>query len=134
MGKHFTVNYMLQKDSVKSRMDAGISFTEFSYMLLQAYDYLELLRREGVTLQLGGSDQWGNITAGIELIRRVDGAEAHALTVPLVTNAVGREVREDGSGRGVARRRADVAVRVLSVLAGDRGSRCRALPAVLHAA
>ena len=62
-----------QKDSVKSRMDAGISFTEFSYMLLQAYDFLELHRRDGVTLQLGGSDQWGNITAGIELIRRADG-------------------------------------------------------------
>ena len=77
-GKHFTVNYMLQKDSVRSRMDAGISFTEFSYMLLQAYDFLELRRRDGVTLQLGGSDQWGNITAGIELIRRVDGAEAVA--------------------------------------------------------
>jgi len=87
VGKHFTVNYMLQKDSVRSRMDAGISYTEFSYMLLQAYDFLELRRRDGVTLQLGGSDQWGNITAGIELIRRVDGAEAHALTMPLVTTA-----------------------------------------------
>ena len=73
-GKHFTVNYMLQKESVQSRMDAGISYTEFSYMLLQAYDFLELHRRDGVTLQIGGSDQWGNITAGIELIRRVDGA------------------------------------------------------------
>src|SRR6476661_2144376 len=88
-GKHFTVNYMLQKDSVRSRMDAGISYTEFSYMLLQAYDFLELRRRDGVTLQLGGSDQWGNITAGIELIRRVDGAEAHALTVPPVTTSTG---------------------------------------------
>ena len=95
VGKHFTVNYMLQKDSVQSRMDAGISFTEFSYMLLQAYDFLELHRRDGVTLQLGGSDQWGNITAGIELIRRIDGAEAHALTLPLVTTSSGDEVRED---------------------------------------
>ena len=76
VGKHFSVNCMLAKDSVKSRLEAGISFTEFSYMLLQAYDFLELHRRDGVTLQLGGSDQWGNITAGIELIRRTCGGEA----------------------------------------------------------
>jgi tyrosyl-tRNA synthetase len=97
-GKHFTVNYMLQKDSVRSRMDAGISFTEFSYMLLQAYDFLELRRREGVTLQLGGSDQWGNITAGIELIRRADGVEANALTVPLVTNSSGAKFGKSVAG------------------------------------
>jgi tyrosyl-tRNA synthetase len=97
-GKHFTVNYMLQKESVRSRMDAGISFTEFSYMLLQAYDFLELRRRDGVTLQLGGSDQWGNITAGIELIRRVDGAEAHGLTVPLVTTSTGTKFGKTESG------------------------------------
>jgi tyrosyl-tRNA synthetase len=97
-GKHFTVNYMLQKESVRSRMDAGISFTEFSYMLLQAYDFLELRRRDGVTLQLGGSDQWGNITAGIELIRRVDGAEAHGLTVPLVTTSTGTKFGKTEAG------------------------------------
>ncbi|MDB4890706.1 MAG: Tyrosyl-tRNA synthetase [Gemmatimonadetes bacterium] len=97
-GKHFTVNYMLQKDSVKSRMDAGISYTEFSYMLLQAYDFLELRRREGVTLQLGGSDQWGNITAGIELIRRADGVEANALTVPLVTSSSGEKFGKSVAG------------------------------------
>jgi len=97
-GKHFTVNYMLQKDSVRSRMDAGISFTEFSYMLLQAYDFLQLRRRDGVTLQLGGSDQWGNITAGIELIRRVDGAEAHGLTVPLVTTSSGTKFGKTEAG------------------------------------
>ena len=97
-GKHFTVNYMLQKDSVKSRMDAGISYTEFSYMLLQAYDFLELRRRDGVTLQLGGSDQWGNITAGIELIRRVDGTEAHGLTVPLVTSSSGAKFGKTEAG------------------------------------
>ncbi len=97
-GKHFTVNYMLQKDSVKSRMDAGISFTEFAYMLLQAYDFLELRRRDGVTLQLGGSDQWGNITAGIELIRRADGAEAHALTAPLVTTSAGTKFGKTEAG------------------------------------
>jgi tyrosyl-tRNA synthetase len=98
VGKHFTVNYMLQKDSVRSRMDAGISFTEFSYMLLQAYDFLELHRRDGVTLQLGGSDQWGNITAGIELIRRVTGAEAHALTVPLITTSSGTKFGKTEAG------------------------------------
>ncbi|MDQ2666170.1 MAG: tyrosine--tRNA ligase [Gemmatimonadota bacterium] len=97
-GKHFTVNYMLQKDSVRSRMDAGISFTEFAYMLLQSYDFLELRRRDGVTLQLGGSDQWGNITAGIELIRRVDGAEAHGLTVPLVTSSSGAKFGKTEAG------------------------------------
>ena len=97
-GKHFTVNYMLQKDSVKGRMDAGISYTEFSYMLLQAYDFLELRRRDGVTLQLGGSDQWGNITAGIELIRRVDGVDAHALTSPLVTSSAGTKFGKTEGG------------------------------------
>ena len=98
IGKHFTVNYMLQKESVRSRMDAGISFTEFSYMLLQAYDFLELQRRDGVSLQLGGSDQWGNITAGIELIRRVDGVEAHGLTVPLVTTSAGTKFGKTEAG------------------------------------
>jgi tyrosyl-tRNA synthetase len=98
VGKHFTVNYMLQKDSVRSRMDAGISYTEFSYMLLQAYDFLELRRRDGATLQLGGSDQWGNITAGIELIRRMDGADAHALTMPLVTTSTGAKFGKTEAG------------------------------------
>ena len=98
IGKHFTVNYMLQKDSVRSRMDAGISYTEFSYMLLQAYDFLELRRRDDVTLQLGGSDQWGNITAGIELIRRVDGIDAHGLTSPLVTSSTGAKFGKTEAG------------------------------------
>ncbi|MDH4043108.1 MAG: tyrosine--tRNA ligase [Gemmatimonadota bacterium] len=89
VGKHFTVSYMLQKESVRSRMDAGISYTEFSYMLLQAYDFLELYRRHQCELQVGGSDQWGNITAGIELIRRVAGADAHGLVAPMVTTAAG---------------------------------------------
>jgi tyrosyl-tRNA synthetase len=97
-GKHFTVNYMLQKESVRSRMEAGISFTEFTYMLLQAYDFLELERRDGVLLQLGGSDQWGNITAGIELIRRADGVEAHGLTVPLVTTSAGTKFGKTEAG------------------------------------
>jgi len=98
VGKHFTVNYMLAKESVQSRIEGGISFTEFSYMLLQAYDFLELHRREGVTLQIGGSDQWGNITAGLELIRRVEGTTAHALTMPLVTTASGNKFGKTESG------------------------------------
>lgn len=97
-GKHFSVNYMLAKDSVKSRLEDGISFTEFSYMLLQAHDYLELHRREGVTLQLGGSDQWGNITAGMELIRKTTGGEAHAMTFPLITNANGSKFGKSEAG------------------------------------
>ncbi|HKG92881.1 MAG TPA: tyrosine--tRNA ligase [Gemmatimonadaceae bacterium] len=89
VGKHFTVNVMLAKESVRSRLDAGISYTEFSYMLLQAYDFLELHRRHGVTVQAGGSDQWGNMTMGTELIRRTTGGEAHVLTFPLVTTSSG---------------------------------------------
>ncbi len=98
IGKHFTVNYMLAKESVQSRIEGGISFTEFSYMLMQAYDYLELYRREGVTLQMGGSDQWGNITAGMELIRRIEGKTAHALTLPLVTTASGTKFGKTEAG------------------------------------
>ncbi len=98
IGKHFTVNYMMAKESVQSRIDAGISYTEFSYMLLQAYDYRELYLRDGVTLQVGGSDQWGNITAGLELIRRTSGGEAHALTFPLVTSAAGTKFGKTESG------------------------------------
>src|SRR4051812_41143926 len=98
VGKHFTVNYMLAKDSVQSRIEGGISFTEFSYMLLQAYDFFELNRREGGTLQMGGRDQWGNITAGLELIRRVEGSAAHALTLPLVTTASGTKFGKTEAG------------------------------------
>jgi tyrosyl-tRNA synthetase len=98
VGKHFTVNYMLQKESVKARLDTGMSYTEFSYMLLQAYDFLQLHRDLGVTLQVGGSDQFGNITAGIELIRRVSGAEAHALTFPLLTTAAGTKFGKTEAG------------------------------------
>ena len=98
VGKHLTVNYMIAKDSVKSRMDAGISYTEFSYMLLQAYDFVALRRRDDVTLQVGGSDQWGNMTAGVELIRRMDGAEAHAVTFPLITTASGTKFGKTEAG------------------------------------
>jgi len=98
VGKHFTVNIMLQKESVKARLDAGISYTEFSYMLLQAYDFLHLFRKEGCTVQVGGSDQWGNITAGIDLIRRVEGGEAHGLVAPLFTTAAGAKFGKTEGG------------------------------------
>jgi tyrosyl-tRNA synthetase len=98
VGKHFTINLMMQKDSVKSRLDGGISYTEFSYMLLQAYDFLELNRRYGVSAQIGGSDQWGNITAGTELIRRTVQKEAHGVTLPLVTTAGGSKFGKSEAG------------------------------------
>jgi tyrosyl-tRNA synthetase len=99
-GKHFTVNYMLQKESVNRRLESeeGISYTEFSYLLLQARDFLELFDRYGCTLQMGGSDQWGNITAGIELIRRLRGARAHGLVWPLMTTASGTKFGKTESG------------------------------------
>src|SRR3989441_11810776 len=98
VGKHFTVNLMMQKEAVKARLDTGISYTEFSYMLLQAYDFLHLFRTRGCTLQVGGSDQWGNITAGIDLIRRVEGGEAHGLVAPLVTTASGAKFGKTEGG------------------------------------
>lgn len=100
VGKHFTVNYMLQKDSVESRIgsETGISFTEFSYMLLQAYDFAELYRRDGVTLQVGGSDQWGNITAGTTLVRKMHGVEAHGVTLPLLTTSTGTKFGKSEAG------------------------------------
>src|SRR5438105_5457601 len=98
VGKRFTVNIMLQKESVKARLDAGISYTEFSYTLLQAYDFLHLFRKEGCTVQVGGSDQWGNITAGIDLIRRVEGGEAHGLVAPLFTTAAGAKFGKTEGG------------------------------------
>jgi tyrosyl-tRNA synthetase len=92
IGKHFTVNYMLQKESVKTRLSGdGISYTEFSYMLLQAFDFLHLYKKHGCKLQFGGSDQWGNITAGLELIRRKVQGEAFAFSVPLITNSSGQK-------------------------------------------
>ena len=98
VGKHFTVNIMLQKESVKARLEAGLSFTEFSYMLLQAYDFLHLFRERQCTLQVGGSDQWGNITAGVDLIRRIENAEAHGLVAPLVTMASGKKFGKTETG------------------------------------
>jgi tyrosyl-tRNA synthetase len=98
VGKHLTVNYMMSKDSVKNRLVTGISFTEFSYQLLQGYDYYHLYKEKGCRLQMGGSDQWGNITAGTELIRRMDGGEAFALTSPLITKADGTKFGKSESG------------------------------------
>jgi tyrosyl-tRNA synthetase len=98
VGKHFTVNVMLQKESVQGRLEAGISYTEFSYMLLQAFDFLQLFRTHHCTLQVGGSDQWGNITAGADLIRKVEGGEAHALVAPLVTSAAGKKFGKTEAG------------------------------------
>lgn len=89
VGKHLTVNYMMAKDSVKKRLETGISFTEFTYQLVQGYDFLHLNKDKGCKLQMGGSDQWGNITTGTELIRRMTGGEAYALTCPLITKADG---------------------------------------------
>lgn len=103
VGKHITVNYMMAKDSVKNRLETGISFTEFSYQLLQGYDFYHLFKENGVRLQMGGSDQWGNITTGTELIRRMQGGEeerspAFALTCPLVTKADGAKFGKSESG------------------------------------
>lgn len=98
VGKHFPVNRMLARDVVKSRLDAGISYTEFSYVLLQSMDFLNLYRDHGVTLQFGGSDQWGNLTGGVELIRRSDGGKAHAFATPLVTKADGTKYGKTEGG------------------------------------
>ena len=91
-GKHFTVNYMLDKDKVKKQLDNGLSFTEFSYMILQALDYKHLYETRNVTMQVAGSDQWGNITSGIELIRRTLGVEVYGMTMPLVLDAQGNKI------------------------------------------
>ena len=99
IGKHFSVNQMLAKDSVANRLaTAGISYTEFSYQVLQAFDYLELYRRNDCKLQIGGSDQWGNIVAGLDLIRKVEGGSAHALTVPLLAKSDGSKFGKTASG------------------------------------
>ncbi|MFF4240689.1 tyrosine--tRNA ligase [Actinomadura geliboluensis] len=99
IGKHFPVNRMLARETVKARLDStGMSYTEFSYVLLQSMDFLELYRRHGCRLQTGGSDQWGNLTAGVDLIRRVEGGSAHALTTPLLTKADGSKFGKTAGG------------------------------------
>ena len=101
VGKHLTVNYMVAKDSVKNRWDSGISFTEFSYQLLQGYDFYWLYKNMSCVLQIGGSDQWGNITSGVELVRRMAGGEAYALTCPLLTRADGKKFGKTAGGQSV---------------------------------
>jgi tyrosyl-tRNA synthetase len=102
LGKHFSVNVMLDRDTIRRRLDGdGISYTEFSYMLLQANDFVELYQKHGCTLQIGGSDQWGNIIAGVRLVRQKLGASAHALTVPLVTSADGKKFGKSTGGGNV---------------------------------
>jgi tyrosyl-tRNA synthetase len=98
VGKHFPVNRMLAREVVRSRLESGISFTEFSYVLLQSLDFLELHRRHGVRLQFGGSDQWGNLTGGVDLIRRVTGERAHAFATPLMTKADGTKYGKTEGG------------------------------------
>jgi tyrosyl-tRNA synthetase len=102
VGKHFSINVMLARETVKRRLASdGISYTEFSYLLLQSYDYLQLHRKYGATLQIGGSDQWGNIIGGVDFIRKVDGASVHALTTPLITDAEGRKFGKSTGGGNV---------------------------------
>jgi tyrosyl-tRNA synthetase len=120
-GKHLTVNYMMAKDSVKKRLETGLSFTEFSYQLLQGYDFYHLYKTRGVRLQMGGSDQWGNITAGTELIRRKAGGEAFALTTPLVTKADGSKFGKSESGNVWL----DPAMTVALQVSTSSGATCR---------
>jgi tyrosyl-tRNA synthetase len=98
IGKHFPVNRMLAREVVRSRLESGMSYTEFSYVLLQSMDFLQLYRQHGVTLQFGGSDQWGNLTGGVELIRRADGGHAHAFATPLITKADGTKFGKTEGG------------------------------------
>ena len=101
VGKHLTVNYMMAKDSVTRRLETGLSFTEFSYQLIQGYDFYHLYNNLGCQVQMGGSDQWGNITAGTELIRRMGGGEAYAFTIPLVTKADGSKFGKSEAGTNI---------------------------------
>ena len=134
VGRHFTVNRMLTFDSVKLRLDREqpLTFLEFNYMILQAYDFVELYKRHGCILQMGGSDQWGNIVNGIELGRRLLEAELFALTTPLLTTSSGREDGQDRKRRGLAQCRDDAALRLLAVLAQQRGRRRRAPHEAVH--
>ena len=102
-GKHFNINYMLSKDTVKRRIDLGITYTEFSYMILQSIDFLKLYEKYGVTLQIGGQDQWGNITSGLELIRKIHGIDTkcYGMTMPLITRADGTKFGKSESGKSV---------------------------------
>ena len=135
MGKHFPVNVMLTKDSVRSRLDrtdAGLSYTEFSYMLLQAYDFVHLNEHYGCELQVGGSDQWGNITAGIDLARRLRGVQLYGCTCPLLTRSDGSKMGKTESGALWLSAEQDQPLPFLPVLDQPRRRRRGPLPAVLH--
>ncbi len=134
VGKHYRLGTMLAKDTVARRLnsDQGISFTEFSYQILQGMDYLELHRRHGISLQTGGSDQWGNLLSGVELIRKVEGTAVHAAHDTAHHQGGRDEVRQDGVRDRLAGRRDDEPVRLLPVLAQRRRRRRRALPQGLH--
>ncbi len=135
IGKHFTVNQMVAKDTVRSRLSAperSISYTEFSYMLLQALDFLHLFDAFGCRLQLGGSDQWGNITMGVDLVRRVRHAEVWGLTTPLVLQADGSKFGKTEAGTVWLDPRTDESLSALPVLPAHRGRRRRGVPPLLH--
>ena len=131
---HFTINRMLTFDSVKLRLEREqpLTFLEFNYMILQSYDFRELSRRHGVTLQIGGSDQWGNIVAGMELTRRTDAKTVFGLTTPLITTASGAKMGKTAQGAVWLTADRLSPVRLLAVLAQHRGRRCRPLPAPVH--
>ena len=135
IGKHYRLGTMLAKDTVARRLnsDAGISFTEFSYQILQGMDYLELHRRHGITLQTGGSDQWGNLLSGVELIRKAEGVAVHALTTPLITKADGTKFGKTETGTVWLDPELTTPVRVLPVLAQRRRRRRGGLPQGVHA-
>ena len=135
VGKHFPVNVMLTKDSVRSRLertDAGLSYTEFSYMLLQAYDFVHLHDKYGCELQAGGSDQWGNITAGIDLARRLRGVQLYGMTCPLLTKSDGTKMGKTESGALWLGPEEDQPLPVLSILDQSGRRRRGQVPAVLH--
>ena len=119
VGRYFTINKMLTFDSVKLRLEREqpLTFLEFNYMILQAYDFVELYKRHGCILQMGGSDQWGNIVNGIDLGRRLLDAELFALTTPLLDHLLRRQDGQDRDRRGLAQRRHDEPLRLLAVLA-----------------
>ena len=135
VGKHITVNYMMAKDSVQKRLNGeardGLSFTEFTYQLLQGYDFLHLYETKGCKLQMGGSDQWGNITTGTELIRRTNGGETFALTCPLITKA---DIPDNRERQRMARSPIHFSLQVLPILAERIGCRCREIYQDLHRA
>ena len=134
IGKHFTVNAMLARESVKRRIESedGISYTEFTYSLLQAYDFLVLFDRYGCTLQLGGSDQWGNILSGADLIRKLRGAKAHGLVMPLVTTASGVKFGKTEAGAVWLDPARTSPFRFYQFWLNDRRPRRGQLPQVLH--